>query len=199
MTIFTFPSIVPTSSSLEIVSNTKTFRSPLTNSVQTSARGGSLWSIKMQFNNLTGADKATLQAFLAKLNGQEHRFYLQDHGYVRRGAAGGSLLIKGAAQVGSILLCDNATANVSNYSMAGDYVSFNNELHMVTANANSDASGNITLAIAPPIRKPTIDNDWVINTAPVFGVFMLASKASWSNQQGLLSSFSVEAVEDVLA
>ena len=114
MTIFTFPSIVPTSGSLEIVSNTKTFRSPLTNSVQTSARGGSLWSIKMQFNNLTGADKATLQAFLAKLNGQEHRFYLQDHGYVRRGAAGGSLLIKGAAQSGSILLCDNATANVSN-------------------------------------------------------------------------------------
>lgn len=199
MTIFTFPSITPTSSSCEIVTNTKTFRSPLTNSVQTSGRGGSLWSIKMQFNNLTGDDKATLQAFLAKLNGQEHRFFLQDHAFVRRGAGGGSLLVKGAGQTGSILLCDNATANVSSYLKSGDYVAFNNELHMITADVNSDAGGNVSLSIAPPIRKPTINNDFVINTAPVFGVFMLASKASWNNQPGLLSSFSLDAVEDVLA
>ena len=84
MTVYAFPSITPTSSTVELVTNTRTFKSPLTNAVQTVGRKGSLWKISMQFNNLQGADRATMKAFLAKLNGQEHRMYLNDHGAQRR-------------------------------------------------------------------------------------------------------------------
>jgi hypothetical protein len=55
--------------------------------VQTVQRKGSLWKASLQFNNLTGDNRAEMQAFLAKLNGQQHRFYLPDHGFVRRGSA----------------------------------------------------------------------------------------------------------------
>ena len=75
MTTYTFPSIVPATNTFELVSNTRTFQSPLTNSVQTISRKGSLWKVSMQFNNLTGTDRAIMQAFLTKLNGQQHRFY----------------------------------------------------------------------------------------------------------------------------
>ena len=199
MTTFTFPSITPTASTFELVANTRTFQSPLTNAVQTSSRKGSLWRASLQFRNLSGDDRQEMQAFLVKLNGQEHRFTLHDHSFTRRGAGGGSLLVNGGSQSGTSLVCDGATASVNNYLRAGDYITFNNELHMVVADANSDAAGNVTLSIAPPIRKTPPDDTVVTYTSPVKGVFMLAGPASWDTQPGIYSSFNIEAVEDVLA
>ncbi len=201
MTIYTFPSIVPASNTFELISNTRTFQSPLTNAVQTVGRKGSLWKISMQFNNLTAADRATMQAFLAKLNGQQHRFYVQDHGYTLRGTAPDTpdnLKVAGAGQTGTTLNADGASNSRSGYLTAGDYVAFNNELHMVTDICSSSNTGTITIPIAPPIRKPTPDNSVITYIAPK-GVFMLASSASWDTKPGLVSSFTVEGVEDVLA
>ena len=199
MTTFAFPSITPTTNTFELVANTRTFQSPLTNAIQTSSRKGSLWKASLQFTNLTGDDRREMQAFVVKLNGQQHRFTLHDHSYTRRGAGGGTLLINGGTQSGTSLVCDGATASVNNYLRAGDYISFNNELHMVIADANSDASGNVTLSIAPPIRKTAANNTVVDYLTPVSGVFMLAGPASWDTQPGIISSFTIEAVEDVLA
>jgi len=140
-----------------------------------------------------------MQAFLVKLNGQQHRFTLQDHSHTLRGAGGGNLVVNGASQSGTTLVCDGATANVNNYLREGDYVSFNNELHMVVADTNSDGSGNVSISIAPPIRKSPADDTIVDYTVPVLGVFMLAGPASWDTQLGIISSFTIEAVEDVLA
>ncbi len=199
MTTFAFPSITPTKNTFELVANTRTFQSPLTNAIQTSSRKGSLWKASLQFANLSGDDRREMQAFVVKLNGQQHRFTLHDHSYTRRGAGGGTLLINGGTQSGTSLVCDGATASVNNYLRAGDYISFNNELHMVIADANSDASGNVTLSIAPPIRKTAANNTVVDYLTPVSGVFMLAGPASWDTQPGIISSFTIEAVEDVLA
>lgn len=199
MTTYSFPSITPSSSTFELVTNTRTYRSPLTNAVQTVGRRGSLWRATLQFNNLTGADRAAMQAFVTKLNGQEHRFNLHDHSFTRRGTGGGTLRVNGANQSGASLVCDGATASVTNYLREGDYVSFGNELHLITADSNSDGSGNVTLSIAPPIRKSPADDTAIDYTSPVSGVFMLASPASWSNQPGVFSSFTIEAIEDVLA
>jgi len=199
VTTFAFPSITPTKNTFELVANTRTFQSPLTNAIQTSSRKGSLWKASLQFTNLSGDDRREMQAFVVKLNGQQHRFTLHDHSYTRRGAGGGTLLINGGTQSGTSLVCDGATASVNNYLRAGDYISFNNELHMVIADANSDSSGNITLSIAPPIRKTAADNTVVDYLTPVSGVFMLAGPASWDTQPGIISSFTIEAVEDVLA
>jgi hypothetical protein len=153
----------------------------------------------MSFNNLSGNDRSEMQAFLARLNGQEHRFALYDHSYTRRGAGTGTLSVNGANQSGASLVCVTTGFSITNYFKAGDYISFNNELHMVTVDASSDGAGAITLSIAPPIRKPTINAQSVDYTGTVNGVFMLASKSGWTNELAGLSSFSLDAVEDVLA
>ena len=88
MATFAFPNITPATNTFELVSNTRTYQSPLTNAVQTASRKGSLWKASMQFNNLSGDDRKVMQAFLVKLNGQQHRFTLQDHSHTPRGAGG---------------------------------------------------------------------------------------------------------------
>ena len=217
MTVYMFPSIVPASSTFELVTNTKTFQSPLTNAVQTVRRKGSLWKVSMQFNNLTGNDRAIMQAFLTKLNGQEHRMYLYDHSATKRGLApsdpADTLLVNGANQTGSVLVVDGASGTTTGYLKAGDYVAFNNELHMVTedvnssggalsfAKPNSDGTTTTTngMPLAPPIRKPTVNDQQIDYLQPIFGVFMLTSATSWDTQPGIVSNFTVEAIEDVLA
>lgn len=215
MTVYMFPSITPSSNTFELVTNTRTFQSPLTNAVQTVARKGSLWKVSMQFNNLTGNDRAIMQAFLTKLNGQEHRMYLYDHSATKRGLAPSddTLRVNGANQTGSVLIVDGASGTTTGYLKAGDYVAFNNELHMVTedvnssgnalsfAKPNSDGTTTTTngMPLAPPIRKPTVDDQQIDYLQPIYGVFMLSSSASWDTKPGLVSSFTIDAVEDVLA
>ena len=206
MTVYMFPSITPSSSTFELVTNTRTFQSPLTNAVQTMSRKGSLWKISMQFNNLSGNDRAIMQGFLAKLNGQEHRMYLYDHTSTKRGVApsnpADTLVVSSAGQTGSTLNASGATASQTGYLKAGDYIAFNNELHMVTDDCNSTGSNTVAIPIAPPIRKPTettSGQDAIDYLQPIYGVFMLASATSWDNQPGVISSFTIEAIEDVLA
>ena len=199
MTTYAFPSITPNRSSCELVTNTRRFTSPLTNATQTVARKGTLWRVDLSFNNLDGADRADLQAFLTKLNGQEHRFTLHDHAYTRRGTGGGTPLIDGASQTGSSVTIDGATASVTNWLRAGDYLSFNNQLFMTTADCNSDGSGDVTVTLSPPIRSAPADDAAVDIDAPVSGVFMLATDPSWSNRPGAFSSFQMTCIEDVLA
>ena len=85
MTTFTFPNITPASNTFELVSNTRTYQSPLTNAIQTASRKGSLWKASLQFKNLNGDDRQEMQAFLVKLNGQQHRFTLHDHAHTLEG------------------------------------------------------------------------------------------------------------------
>lgn len=199
MTTYVFPSITPTSQTFELITNTRTYSSPLTNAVQTAGRRGALWKATLAFNNLQGDDRATMQAFVTQLNGQEHRFLLHDHSYTLRGAATGNLRVAGAGQTGNTLTCDGANGTVVKLFKAGDYITQHNQLHIITADVDSNSSGQFTLPIAPELRSSPTDNQLLTYTTPVRGVFMLASPAQWKTKRGLFSDFTITAIEDVLA
>lgn len=205
MTTYTFPNITPSRSSWELVTNTRTFVSPLTNAVQTASRKGSFWKISMTFNNLSGSDRSVMQAFLTKLNGMEHRFLVYDHSHTRRGTGSDATLVAAADQSGTSLSCTGGPTTQSGYAKAGDYLRLNNELHIIVPSGNTDdesystSSGNVTFTIAPPIRTTTSAGDEVVIAGDVQGIFMLTSAAGWDSSPGVVSSFTIEAVEDVLA
>lgn len=200
MATYNFPSITPTTQTFELVTNTSQFQSPVSGAVQTLSRKGSYWKTRMTFRNLSGSDRADMQAFIAKMDGQTHRMRLEDYGFVRRGSATSpqSVLVDGAGQTGSTINLDGATPNVTNFFRAGDYLSFNNELHMVTDEVDSTSTGDLVVPIAPPIRKSTTDNDEVRIFSP-FGVFMMINNPRWNTESSYISSITIEAIEDVLA
>lgn len=200
MATYNFPNITPTRQSFELVTNTKKFQSPLSNAVQTVSRKGSYWKTTMTFSNLTGAQRSELQAFISKLDGQTHRMRIRDYGAVRFGTAipPQTPLVNGASQTGATLVADGATSSQTDYLKAGDYISFNNELHMVTSDVDSDSSGNLSIPIAPPIRKSPADGASIECYTPT-GVFMMTNNPAWSTQSLYVSSITIEAIEDVLA
>lgn len=200
MAIYNFPDITPTTQTFELVTNTSQFQSPVSGAIQTLSRKGSYWKTRMTFRNLSGSDRQDLQAFIAKMDGQTHRMRLEDYGRQRYGSATQpqTVLVDGAGQTGSSIDLDGATANVTNFFKAGDYLSFNNELHIVTEDVDADGTGSLTVSIAPPIRKPTNNNDSVQIFGP-FGVFMMINNPRWNTESSYISSITIEAIEDVLA
>ena len=208
MATSTFPSITPNATELGILFNTKTFTSPLSGYTQTVSREGARWFLRMTFNDLQGADRSILRAFLAEMEGQVNRAEITDHAYTgARGALGGTPLVKGVDQTGSSLITDG-WPNSTLVLKAGDLFSYDNgtnkELKMVTADGTSDGSGNLTLSIAPEIHTSPANNATITVVDPV-GTFMLATPAvRWTNVPSQVagsaspaSDFSIEGVEDI--
>lgn len=204
MTTYTWPSaIIPSSSEWRFLSNTASFVSPLSGTTRTLSRGGDRWACTLVFNALTGANRADLQAFLARLRGQAHRVTLPDHSYYKRGALTANILVNGGSQSGVSLVCDGASAGITNAMRAGDYVTVGGYPYMVVADANSDGSGNITLTLNRPLLATPADNATVNLTAPT-GTFLLAGNTvGWSNTPAgwprIVSGFSLEFIEDIAA
>ena len=202
MTTYAFSDtgLKPTSSAWSIQSNTKTYRSPLTQAVQTARRGGEYWQCTLNFANLTDADRAKLQAFLVRLNGQEHRVSLNDR-HPNRGAqkAVTTALVNGSSETGHLIDTDGWNTSGNPVLSAGDRVQIGNQLVMVVADADQ-SGGAATLEVRPAIRSAPADNSAVDPVNPL-GIFMLATPVvGWSNSRGVLfSDVSIQLVEDVLA
>lgn len=200
MTDYTWPSeVIPTSSEWQLVANTAAFTSPLTGATRTLARGGDRWACTLTCNNLNADKRAVLQAFLARLRGQAHRVLLTDHAFRRRGTQTADVLVKGANQTGVSLIVDGATVGAT--LKAGDLVSIGYALHMVVTDATANGSGEMTLAITPPLRAAPSDNATVSVASPLSRFLLSSNTVAWSNEpggkSGTISSFTVELIEDI--
>jgi hypothetical protein len=139
--------------------NTQTFTSPLTKATQRAVLGGSRWVATYTLPAMNRAQVANWQAFLLQLEGSANTFYGFDPDAINpRGAWTGTPLVNGGSQTGSTLTIDGCTANVTGWGKAGDYFSCNGELHMLTADCNSNGSGQATLAFKPAMRSSPADN-----------------------------------------
>ena len=207
MTTYAFPAITPTEVVLGRKSNTRVQRSPFTGAVQTTARAGERLTLRMVFRNVSGADRAALIAFLMKLNGQEHRFQVEDYSYATyAGVGGGTPRVNGANQTGGSLIIDGCPLSTTGWLKAGDQFSVENRLRILTADVDTDGSGNATLVFRPWNTIAPADNAFIIAGPPMqsngpTGTWMLTSDSSdWSTSSGVtFSDFVIDAEEDVLA
>jgi hypothetical protein len=201
MATYSFPDGTPsiTKQTFELVTNTKMFQSPLSNSVQTLTRKGSHWKTTIVWENLTGQDRAIMQAFMSKLHGQEHRFLARDYGAVRSGSAPISdspTLFDD--RMGTYVILADVSPSIAGYLKAGDYIAFNNELHIVTEDANSNTESRVGVFISPPIRNQTAAGDAVNFLAPNTP-FIMTNNPKWTTTAPNFSTLTIEGIEDVLA
>lgn len=173
MPTLAFPSGIygPSSVDWRIRANTQSFRSPLDGSVQTIELPGSVWTASVSWNILPPAQWRALQAWLAQLRGAAGRFYYGPPHATTRQAVGsiGTPLVNGPNQTGVALACDGFGASAQVF-LAGDFIAYDHangrSLHVVTATATANGSGQATLAIEPPIRTSPADNAALIHASP---------------------------------
>lgn len=181
-------------------SNTQTFLSPLSRSVQTLELPGARWMATYVLPPMKRAEAAAWQAFFVKLRGQAGRFYAFDpDARTPRGVATGTPLIDGGNQTGGALTTKGWTPSVTGILLAGDYVAYDTaagrQLHMVTADADSDGSGEAALSVEPPIRVSPQDDASLIVTDASCTMMLAAPEIVWDAGQTGVYSLTFDAVE----
>ena len=209
MTTYNFTSSGLTSPSdfrRKLVTNAGVFISALTGAITTISRPGERWELDITWRNVSATPLRSLIAFFMKLNGPEHRVQFKEYGHTQRGTYGGTPLVKGASQTGRDLVCDAASNSITNWTRAGDFISFDNQARMVLADANSDGSGNVTIKIAPAIRTSPANNAAVNVVGTELGVFILTSPVEYlvaalnfTSGGEPIGNLSLSFVEDVSA
>ena len=210
----TFPSnILPSTVQFGLRSNTQVFQSPFTSSTQTVRMPGAAWYGRAVFDDMEADEARELISFLTTLQGMDGRFYFADLSHREpRGSMASSTLtprIRGGSQTGSTLAIDGLPANLSAAFVKGDYIAFDTsqgrELHMVTATANANSSGQSTLSITPNIRTSPADNAVVAYRTVVNGgidntdtsciVRLVNDDNSWSVRSPVITTVTINFVE----
>lgn len=204
----TYPLALPTHTGfaridLRAVNVVAVASSPFTFASQAYLHQGQAWQADVILPPMKRTAAEQWVAWLLSLRGRYGTFLLGDPcGSTARGAATGTPLVNGADQTGGVLTIDGATAGVTGWLKAGDYIQLgsasSSTLHKVLADASSDGSGNVTLDIWPHIRSAPADNATVTVSAAK-GLFRLSSnEASWSINELAIYGMSFGAEEVIL-
>ena len=160
---------------------TLTQASPMNQSTQTIELPGARWACSFSYGMLEEADSALLEATLVQLAGRAGRVYLWNFARpTPRGSAAGTPLVKGAGQTGNSLIIDGCATTITGWLKAGDYFGVNGELKMMTANANTNGSGETTLTFGPMLRSSPADNAAITVTRPTATFALQDDAQAWS-------------------
>ena len=184
------------SSTFGLEENTETFVSPISNTIQTLARTGARWYLTINYAPMKRADAQVVIAFLTKLRGRVNSLNGFDPNATSPlgDVSSSTLLVNGASQTGNSLICDGAEASTL-VLKAGDYFEVNNELKMVTDDATSDASGDVTINFSPSLRSSPSDDASITTTNPNCEMKLVDDNVTWSQSVGDIYNISFSAIE----
>lgn len=193
MTDITWPAdIFPVSSIMTPVPNVWGYESSEAKTFTTYEYPGHRWRQQVTLPDLSGDERIEMQMFLLELRGQANRVLLPDFSHRRRGLGGGTPLVNGAAQGGRSLSIDGCPVSTVGWLKRGDYFSLPNaELFRVTADVNTNVSGQATVAFEPAIRTSPANDALVEITAPKSRFRLFQNSQGWTNAAAPLDGFDV--------
>ncbi len=214
MPILTWPTaLLPSSYELHLAANTQSGgRSPFDGTEQTLEQPGAKWVAKLTFENLTLGEGRLMAAWLASLRGRAGRFYWFVPAWGPLGTAGtdgGSVVLNGAGQTGTLVYFRGWPASRTQVLYPGDYVTWLDptgrpQLHIVTSDylgnmvaVQSTAGGLNSFNVSPPIRRSPNDGAGTNFTNP-FGLFRLSRDVNPAAfAAGMKASVTIE-IEEAL-
>jgi len=180
--------------------NTQRFESPITKAVQRVLLGGGRWTASYTIRRMRASEPLAAQwiTFFLQLEGSYGTFNAYDPDRrTPRGVATGTPLVKGGSQTGSTLAIDGCTADVTGWLKAGDYFAVSGELKQLTADANTNGSGEATLSFKPPLRSSPADNAALTTQRPTCTMTLVDDQqAKWrADMNGVYEEKSFSAIE----
>ncbi len=197
MTTYAIPTTVGFNSvEFGLQNNNQVFTSPLSNSIQVSELTGARWYATFNLPPMKKDNALEYIGFLQRLQGRVHSFFGYDanHRSPSGTIAGSTLLVNGANQTGTSLVLDGG-ANSTLVLKAGDFFSVNNELKMVTANATTDGSGDVTVNFVPSLRSSPSDDASITTTNPVCTMKLTGDSTTYSINTSSIYGISFSGVE----
>jgi hypothetical protein len=163
-------------------------------------RGAERWKLEMQFDDLTGADRADMLAFVTRLRVAHNVFLCVNHTNPGRGFVGGGSSVTNYNHAGGtniLTLGATGAANVESWARAGDFISVNSQLKMVLLDVLSNGSGVCSLTVWPPLIG-IVSASTPVRVTSTCGAFRMLSAAPISTEPpGYRTNLSITAVERI--
>ena len=197
MTTYAIPTTVGFSSvEFGLENNNQVFESPLSNSIQVTELTGARWYATFNLPPMKKANALEYIGFLQRLQGRVHSFsgYDPNHRSPSGTIAGSTLLVNGASQTGTSLVLDGG-ANSTLVLKAGDFFSVNSELKMVTADATTDGSGDVTVNFVPSLRASPSNDASITTTNPVCTMKLTGDSTTYSINTSSIYGISFSGIE----
>lgn len=190
-----------TRSRFGLETNTRLYHNPITNTTKRALLSGARWTASYTLPKMTRDQAALWQSFFLQLEGGVNTFYGFDpDARIPRGVATGTPLVKGGSQTGSSLTIDGCTANITGWLKQGDYLSVNGELKMMTADANTNGSGEATLTFKSALRNSPADNAPLTVISPTVAMILVDDmQAMWeTDKNGFYEPITFSAIEAIV-
>lgn len=196
MTTYTWPTTrVFTAASAEwrLAPNVFSLPSQFSGHTQTVELPGARWMVRVTFTPHNDADRALVEAFLAKVRGKANRIALW---HPKRpaplGTMRGSPVLAATEPRGETSLAITTTAGAT--LKAGDMIKVGDSLLMVTDDATADGAGAITVSVTPGLKAQVSAGSAVIWDRPT-ATFIL-DESPWVPHTAVYSpSFSISLTE----
>lgn len=176
----------PRSMSISLERRIAGFENPFTYALQTFEHQGKRWKVRMSMPPMTQEQADDWEVLLLQLRGILGTFYLTP--YDRPSSLGnpsGSPTLTSIHSSKTQVVIGNCTPSITGYLKKGDWISFaNNLLVKLTADVDTDGSGNATLDFEPALRSDPSLSSAITYTNPR-GVFRLTSSLSEWNINAL--------------
>ena len=159
------------------------------------------FSFSVQMPPLKQTDFQQYYAFLVKQKGSFEDFtfeYPLDNLGADKGET--DILANGVQAIGdSTIAMDGFSVSTDDVLKGGDLIKFSghNKVYMVTGDANSNASGQATVSIEPPLQAALADNEAVTVNKPSFTVALVQDDVLYSTDAAGFFTLSFD-VREVL-
>lgn len=159
------------------------------------------WEFTLKSTPVGSEAGRKIWAYITALNGRFTPFDVVIPAYSQpQGVALGSPTVRTAASAGvTSVALQGFSGPAAAQLLAGDYVRFSNhsKVYMVTANANNNVSGQLTLQIYPQLTRPlTVGAALIMRDVP-FTVRQVRDmqEFSVSGRDGRITSFELDCIE----
>ena len=166
---------------------------------QTRNEPGHVWQIKLNMPAMTEDDYRSLYAFKIKQKGIYDTFQIVPYTTeTPRGSFGGTPVVNGANQSGNTLAIDGASVSTTSWARAGDVFKLagHPKVYMITEDANTDATGAVTLTFEPDLHYTPTDNEALTVSSVPFTVAFSANTLIYTDTaSGIYPPHTIELVE----
>ena len=175
--------------------------SPFTNQEQVFEHEGAQWKATFTLPPMKKEKAAVWLAFLMSLRGRRGTFKIGDQDRKTiQGVATGTILVNGASQTGNAINLDGFANSTNNVFKAGDYIQINSYLYMISADVNSNSSGEATVYVEPSLRsgiEVINDNTTVIYTNTTTVMRLDSNELNWDTNNVSVYGISFACSEDL--
>ena len=175
--------------------------SPFTNQEQVFEHEGAQWKATFTLPPMKKESASVWLAFLMSLRGRRGTFKIGDQDRKTiQGVATGTILVNGASQTGNAINLDGFANSTNNVFKAGDYIQINSYLYMISADVNSNSSGEATVYVEPSLRsgiEVINDNTTVIYTNTTTVMRLDSNELNWDTNNVSVYGISFACSEDL--